>query len=166
MTHPPAYIFRRIISVFEFFTVTMFIIFLIFALVVFPIIFQKFYTFLAEHGYDFAILNFAGREFTDLRALLLVSVAFIMVSSAYYFLPNRKQKFSLTFPGSSAVLVGWYVFSKIFAYYVKYFPQVNLIYGSIAGIIIALLYFYACSIILIFGAELNYHLQNKYFKKK
>jgi membrane protein len=38
---------------------------------------------------------------------------------------------------------------------------VNFIYGGIAGIIIALLFFYFMAIIFIIGAELNYHLEAK-----
>jgi len=84
----------------------------------------------------------------------------------YHSIPNRSTKFVKTFPGSIVVLMGWFLFSKIFKYYLLHFPQVNFIYGSIAGVIVALLYFYACSIIFIVGAEFNYQLENKFFKPK
>ncbi len=69
-------------------------------------------------------------------------------------------------PGAAIVLLGWVGFARLFSYYIHYFPQMNLIYGSLAGVIIALLYFYFCSFIFIIGAEFNFHLEVEFFKKR
>lgn len=160
----PAYIFRRLFSILEFSVAIIIIVVFLFVLVVLPSIWQIISQFLT-YG-DTALLSFISKEGQELRVLVLLAFGFCVISASYYFLPNRKQRFRYTIPGTVTVMFAWAVFSWLFKYYLSHFPQVNLIYGSIAGIIIALLFFYVCSIIYIFGAEFNYQLEQTVFKRK
>ena len=68
------------------------------------------------------------------------------------------------------VLLLWSLCGTAFSLYLKNFDQVNLIYGSLASFIIALLFFYIIAMILIFGAEFNYAIEKitkfKFIEKK
>ena len=159
INNPPSYILRRLFSIFEFMVVTMIIFIAILILVIMPIVWR----FLEDHINYIPNLHNIFIILTDdsklLRSIILYIFGTVFVSYIYYSLPNRKQRLFPVLPGVFTVLICWSIFSNTFKYYISYFPQINMIYGSIAGIIISLLYFYFCSLILIFGAEFNYALE-------
>lgn len=86
--------------------------------------------------------------------LLLFFVVFAFALS-YYFAPDVEQRFKWISPGSVVAVVLWLVFSLLFSFYVNNFGSYNATYGSLAGIIILLLYIYYSSFIVLVGAELN-----------
>jgi membrane protein len=83
---------------------------------------------------------------------------FVVVSFAYYVLPNIKQSFHSVAPGAALVTLMWIGSARLLSTYLSHFQQVNLIYGSLGGFIAALLFFYISNIIFIYGAEFNYLL--------
>ena len=155
----PAYVLRRLFSIFEFILIITMTILIMFIFGVLPSLMSKISSYL---DFDSAnVIKFIESETKQIRYFILLGYGYFLVSFLYYFLPNKKQKFLWTFPGTISVILGWTFFTKLFKYYVVSFSQINVIYGSITGIIIALLYFYFCSVIFIFGAELNYQLETK-----
>ena len=82
--------------------------------------------------------------------LLMVSLAVI-----YYLFPNHHQPFRLVTPGAILAVIVWIIASLAFSWYVSNFGSYNKTYGSIAAVIVLLLYFYISSAILLFGAEVN-----------
>ena len=89
---------------------------------------------------------------------IALAALFCAVAYIYYTIPNIKQSFIAIAPGALIVVFLWLVAAKMFTIYLSNFNQVNLIYGSLGGIIAALVFFYICNIIFIFGAELNYQI--------
>ncbi len=164
VTHTPMYLWRRLVSFFEFFIAVIIIICFLVSLVVLPWIWN--YIDRMFHINNYTFFAFFSPESEGFRYILLLCFGLLLICFSYYSFPNRKQGLRRSFPGALTVLIGWSLFTWVFKYYVLNFPQVNLIYGSIAGIIIALLYFYVCSIIYIFGAEFNYQLEITFGKKK
>lgn len=161
---PPTYIMRRIFSIIEFATMITIIIALMFLLVVIPSIWNVVSGYLPTEKW--LLIAIIEKKSEYLRLLILIIIGFLFVSYLYYFLPNKKQTLYKTYPGTIAVLICWAIFSMAFKYYITFFPQINIIYGSIAGVIVSLLYFYFCSIIFIYGAELNYHFESYIISKK
>jgi membrane protein len=93
--------------------------------------------------------------------LTLTGVAmFIVVANLYFVLPNIKQSLIKVVPGAAIVVLLWIAAASLFSLYLSNFDQVNLIYGSLGGIIATLIFFYIINLIFIFGAEFNYHLAN------
>ena len=82
--------------------------------------------------------------------LFLVVLAFALV---YYYAPDVEQRFRWISPGSIVAVVAWVLFSLAFSLYVE-FGSFDA-YGSIAGIIILMLYIYYSAFIMLVGAELN-----------
>lgn len=88
--------------------------------------------------------------------LLLLTFFFATLFKA---LPDRKSSFSSQLPGAVIAAVGWVMFSFVFSFYVNNFSNYSNIYGSLAAIIVFMLWLYICMNILFFGAELNLLIQ-------
>ena len=85
---------------------------------------------------------------------LVVLFAFALI---YYFAPAAKQRFRWISPGSIIAFVFWLIFSLLFSLYASTFggSSYNETYGSLAGVIILMLYVYYSALIMLIGAEMN-----------
>jgi len=73
----------------------------------------------------------------------------------YYLFPNTSQPFQLITPGAVIAVIVWVLATLTFSWYVANFASYNAVYGSLAGVIVLLLYFFISAAILLLGAELN-----------
>jgi membrane protein len=73
----------------------------------------------------------------------------------YFFAPAAKQKFTWISPGAVLAFVFWLLFSLLFSFYVGNFGSYSASYGSLAGVIILMLYVYYSAFIMLVGAEMN-----------
>lgn len=93
----------------------------------------------------------------------LTSVIFMMtVVVLYQILPARRLRLRHTFPGAALVIVLWMVAAAGFSHYLGAVGGYDVTYGSLGGIIIALLFFYVVGAIFILGAEFNAALAHIY----
>jgi membrane protein len=83
---------------------------------------------------------------------LVVLFAFALI---YYFAPAAKQRFRWVSPGSVLAFVFWLIFSLLFSLYVSMSGSYNETYGSLAGVIVVMLYVYYSALIMLVGAEMN-----------
>ncbi len=91
--------------------------------------------------------------------LLLVMVV-VIVGLLYYVTPNVQQpKFRWMSVGAFVAIVGWALASFAFSFYVANFGSYNRTYGSLAGVIVALLFLWITNLALLFGAELDAELE-------
>ncbi len=83
-------------------------------------------------------------------ALLIACVALV-----FYFIPNAKVRFRDVWPG--AVLVGllWRAALSLFSWYASDLATWNVIHGSIAAVVIFLLWIYVSAVILLYGVEMT-----------
>ncbi len=89
--------------------------------------------------------------------LLLVIIA---VAILYYTTPNVQQpKFRWISIGAVLAIVTWIVASAAFGFYVANFSSYNKTYGSLAGVVVFLLWLWITNIALLFGAELDSELE-------
>jgi membrane protein len=73
----------------------------------------------------------------------------------YFFAPAAKQRFRWISPGALLAFAFWLLFSLLFSFYVGNFGSYSATYGSLAGVIILMLYIYYSSVIMLVGAEMN-----------
>jgi len=75
----------------------------------------------------------------------------------YYFAPAAKQRFRWISPGSILAFVFWLIFSLLFSLYASTLGgnSYNETYGSLAGVIVLMLYVYYSALIMLVGAEMN-----------
>jgi membrane protein len=91
---------------------------------------------------------------------VLLFLAALVVAILYYATPNIKQpKFRWISLGAVVAIITWVVASALFGLYVSQFSNYNKTYGSLAGVIIFLLWLWITNLALLFGAELNAEME-------
>jgi membrane protein len=81
-----------------------------------------------------------------------VMFAFLLV--LHYVLPAHRPKGPLL-PGVIVTAGLWIALASLFSVYFQYVPSYSVTYGTLAGVIVSLLFFYISGAIFIFGAEVN-----------
>src|SRR3954471_11875384 len=91
---------------------------------------------------------------------VIVVLVAVMIAVLYYATPNvRLRGFKWVSPGAGAALLVWAVASALFAFYVANFGSYNKPYGTIAGLIIFLVWFWLTNVALLFGIELDAEIE-------
>ena len=88
--------------------------------------------------------------------LLIVGFLFALL---YWASPNARQPFRWITPGGILAVVVWVVASVAFALYVANFGSYNKTYGSLASVIIFLVWLWLSNTAILLGAELNAELE-------
>ena len=84
----------------------------------------------------------------------------MIVALLYYVTPNvRQPRFRWISVGAAVAILVWVVASAGFAFYVANFSSYDKTYGSIAGVIVALLWLWLTNLSLLFGAEIDSELE-------
>jgi len=88
--------------------------------------------------------------------LILVSV---LLAILFWASPNAKQGgINWVSPGGVIAVLIWLVISALFAVYVTTFSSYNKTYGSLAGVVIFLVWLWLSNIAILLGAEINAEL--------
>jgi len=90
-----------------------------------------------------------------LRWVILAGIVYFVLEMIYKVAPNRDSDFKWLNPGAIAATVLWIGGSLLFTLYVTNFGDYDKTYGSIAAVIILLLWFYLTGFIIMLGAEIN-----------
>ena len=89
---------------------------------------------------------------------VLVVLVCLMVAVLYWASPNARQGVRWIIPGAVIAIGAWLAASGLFALYVANFGHYNKVYGSIAGLIIFLIWLWLTNTAILFGAEFNAEL--------
>ena len=84
---------------------------------------------------------------------VLVFVVFLLMM--HRMLPGRRVKGSRLWPGVVISTVLWVSAASGFSIYLSFTPTYTVTYGTLAGVIITLMFFYITGAAIIFGAEVN-----------
>jgi len=91
--------------------------------------------------------------------VMILAVALI-VALLYYATPNVKQpKFRWISVGAVVAILTWVVASAAFGVYVANFASYNKTYGTLAGVVVFLLWLWITNLAMLFGAELDAELE-------
>jgi membrane protein len=87
---------------------------------------------------------------------VLIGLFVLMLAILYYASPNAKMRgFKFITPGSLVALVIWVLASAAFAFYVANFSSYNKTYGTLAGLIVLLVWMWITNLAILFGHQLN-----------
>jgi len=107
--------------------------------------------FLNRFGYNqFAALAFGLAGDLMLLAVLLFTIVFI-----YKFGSCKQLTICQVLPGALVTLIVWIAASQIFNIYISNFGALSLVYGSIAGVFVTMIWVNIISVIILVGAEIN-----------
>jgi membrane protein len=86
----------------------------------------------------------------------LMALFVMMIAILYYASPNVKVRgFKWVTPGSLVALVVWILASAGFAFYVANFGSYNKTYGTLAGLVVLLVWMWITNLAILFGHQLN-----------
>ena len=110
-----------------------------------------------------SVLEFVGRFITitdsfitawsSLRFVLLAVVMAITLVILYMLSQGQRRPLREVLPGVGGSLAAWMVLSMAFSYYGEHVGRYSVLYGSIATVIVVLLWLYMSGQILVLGAE-------------
>lgn len=87
---------------------------------------------------------------------IIVALMLVVVAAVYHICPDtREKRWHWLTPGSVFAVSMWLVVSLGFKAYVDNFGDYNKVYGSIAGVIVLMLWFYWSGMVLLLGGEIN-----------
>jgi membrane protein len=93
---------------------------------------------------------------------VLLGVVMLMLAILYYWAPNvRQPRFRWITPGSVLAVIVWILASAAFAVYVANFGSYNSTYGSLAGVVIALVWLWISNVAVLLGQELNAEVERE-----
>ena len=86
---------------------------------------------------------------------IVACVVLFTFSIIYYFAPAARQRFRWISPGAVTRLRLLAAFLVAFSFYASNFGSYGATYGSLAGVILLMLYIYYSALIMLVGAEMN-----------
>ncbi|MGN6585883.1 MAG: YihY/virulence factor BrkB family protein, partial [Solirubrobacterales bacterium] len=87
---------------------------------------------------------------------VMAAIFILMVDVLYYATPNVKLRgFRWVTPGAIVAIVVWAIVSALFALYVANFSSYDKTYGTLAGLVVLLLWFWITNLAILFGHQMN-----------
>jgi membrane protein len=86
---------------------------------------------------------------------VIIGLMLLVVDVVYYVCPDIKQEWRWITPGAVVAVFMWVIVSLGFKAYVDNFGDYNKVYGSIAGVIVLMLWLYWSGMMLLLGGEIN-----------
>jgi membrane protein len=90
-----------------------------------------------------------------LRYALGFLVLALSLWAMHWILPSRRMRGLKLWPGILTSVLTWILAATLFSWYLSYAPSYALTYGTLAGVVITLLFMYLTGAIIILGAEIN-----------
>jgi membrane protein len=91
---------------------------------------------------------------------VLIAIVILVVALLYSLTPNvRQPRFRWLSPGAVVAIVTWMVASALFGVYVANFSRYDATYGSLAGVMIFLIWLWLTNMALMLGAVLDAEIE-------
>lgn len=117
-----------------------------------PAIGQGFFTFIENF---IPISPYFVKIFYITRLLLNIAVYIFFILSIHKVLPAGYLKYRDTIYGSIFSIIGWFILTRAFSFFIKTFTNYTAIYGGLASVITLMMWMYFISIVMMLGAEIN-----------
>ncbi|CAM5207501.1 Membrane protein OS=Ureibacillus acetophenoni OX=614649 GN=SAMN05877842_11832 PE=4 SV=1 [Ureibacillus acetophenoni] len=100
---------------------------------------------------------------TNIQLFLPPLLIFIVLLLLYWIVPNTEPRLKIlsVLPGTIFSTVAWVVLIYAFSYYINNFGNIFSTYGSIASVIVLMLWLYFTGMILIYGGLINATFQSR-----
>jgi len=125
------------------------------------------------HYLSYSLFTYLGEQqsfttfWTTTQFILPPILIFLVLMLMYWMIPNTDPRLRVTsvIPGSIFATLAWLILIYGFSFYLDYFGNFSSTYGSIAGVIVLMLWLYFTGMILIFGGLLNASMQRRKLEK-
>ncbi len=105
-------------------------------------------------------LNLEGSTVVVLH-IMAIFVEMLMFTSFYLVMPLVRVRFHHALVGGITTTILWEITRRVLVWYYAFVSMVNVIYGSIATVVVALLTIEVVAIILLMGAQVIAELESR-----
>ncbi len=92
---------------------------------------------------------------TSLRLPMAFVLNLVALSILYYVAPEAKQRFRWILPGAFTSTILWLLASSAFRVFLRNFGHYNKTYGSLATVVILMIWLWISGLLFLLGAEIN-----------
>ncbi len=92
-------------------------------------------------------------------------VIFMFIKIIYTMAPDRRIPSSYTTYGAVFTSVLWIIITFIYSFYITHFARYDLFYGSLANLVVLMLWVYLLAYVFVVGMCLNYHNEEEKLEK-
>lgn len=92
-------------------------------------------------------------------------VIFMFIKIIYTMAPDRRIASQYTTYGAIFTTVLWIIITFIYSFYITHFARYDIFYGSLANLVILMLWVYLLAYIFVVGMCLNYHNEEEQLEK-
>ncbi len=111
---------------------------------------------LTQEMFEFlGIASETNTFWTSIRLPMAFLLNLLALSILYYIAPEAKQKFRWILPGAFTSTILWMLASSAFRIFLRNFGAYNKTYGSLAAVVILLVWLWMSGFIFLLGAEIN-----------
>lgn len=145
------YLTRRIKAIF----MTIILLLLLLFLIIVPAFGDKIIHIIIEIVPNNNIDNLVRNIYSILKYPLSLLIIFFFIKLLYTMAPDKKIPSSETTTGAIFTTIGWILSTEIYSFYVIYFAKYNILYGSVANLLILFIWIYLLAYIFVLGMALN-----------
>jgi membrane protein len=92
---------------------------------------------------------------SGVRYLISLGAIAAATTILYRYGPNRPQRWRNVWPGATLATALWLATTMLFGWYVRNIAHYNVMYGSVAAVILLLVWMYVLAVIAFIGCEFN-----------
>ena len=151
VTESRNYIIMRIWSAFY----TLFMILAVIVMLVGGVFGRRIRNLIEHYVYEFP--DFLKAIFSY-RNIIMIGFLFLVFLFLFTVLPDKKMKIKKQMPGAIISAIGWWGFSNLFSLYMTHYNSYSM-YGSLAAVIVMMLWLYSGMYIMFIGAQINDYMQ-------
>lgn len=93
------------------------------------------------------------------RYIIALGAIILGAGILYRYGPNRPQRWAWVWPGAVVATGLWLGSTLLFGWYVRHIAQYSVMYGSIAAVVLLLVWMYVLSVIAFIGCEFNHEYE-------
>lgn len=103
---------------------------------------------------------------TSIRLPMAFLLNLTALSILYYFAPEARQRFLSILPGAITSTILWMIASSAFRIFLRNFGAYNKTYGSLAAIVILMIWLWISGLVFLLGAEINSLMKRDHEKER
>lgn len=126
-------------------------------IIVFPLLSTNIINLLHYFNLDAETTSIIAKCFNLLNGPLAWLIIFFFIKTIYALAPDRKIPSRHVNSGAIFTTITWILVTEAYSYYITYYANYSLFYGSLANIVILMLWVYLLSYTFVIGMAMNYH---------
>ena len=144
---------------------TFFIVLLFIFLLIVPIFGKTIVELVQYADFNTQVTEKVTHIFTLLRGPISWFIIYVFIKIVYTITPNRRIKSKSVGYGAAFTSIGWIIATYIYSFYITHYANYAAFYGSLANLVILMLWFYFLAFIFTIGIALNYRKEEQELEK-